>query len=75
MSFIGDGEAKDTNFSFGNDTAVAGEGGADYSFEESDVTFENLTMHDKVTNGNYRGFVRAKSLTFKNCIFDSRISY
>lgn len=75
LTFNGAG-AENTNFVVGKNLGVSGEGNADYSLENADVTFNDLT----ITTGdglsyNYRGFVRAKSLTFVNCTIKERLSY
>lgn len=75
LTFNGSG-AENTNFIVGKNLGVSGEGNSDYSLENADVTFNDLT----ITTGdglsyNYRGFVRAKSLTFVNCTIKERLSY
>lgn len=75
LTFNGAG-AENTNFIVGKNLGVSGEGNSDYSLENADVTFNDLT----ITTGdglsyNYRGFVRAKSLTFVNCTIKERLSY
>ena len=75
MTFNGAG-AENTNFIVGKNLGASGEGNSDYSLENADVTFNDLT----ITTGdglsyNYRGFVRAKSLTFVNCTIKERLSY
>lgn len=75
LTFNGDG-AENTNFVVGKNLGVSGEGNSDYSLENADVTFNDLA----ITTGdglsyNYRGFVRAKSLTFVNCTIKERLSY
>lgn len=75
LTFNGDG-AENTNFVVGKNLGVSGEGNSDYSLQNADVTFNDLT----ITTGdglsyNYRGFVRAKSLTFINCTIKERLSY
>lgn len=75
LTFNGSG-AENTNFIVGKNLGASGEGNSDYSLENSDVTFNDLT----ITTGdglsyNYRGFVRAKSLTFVNCTIKERLSY
>lgn len=75
LTFNGDG-AENTNFVVGKNLGVSGEGNSDYSLQNADVTFNDLT----ITTGdglsyNYRGFVRAKSLTFVNCTIKERLSY
>lgn len=74
LSFKGQGPDK-TVWLIGHDQVINGEGGADYSFENSNVTFSDLTIQDKQNNANYRGFVRCSSLAFNNCKFNSRESY
>ena len=75
LTFNGAG-AENTNFIVGKNLGASGEGNSDYSLENADVTFNDLTR----TTGdglsyNYRGFVRAKSLTFVNCTIKERLSY
>lgn len=75
LTFNGAG-AENTNFVVGKNLGVSGEGSSDYSLENADVTFNDLT----ITTGDglsydYRGFVRAKSLTFVNCTIKERLSY
>ncbi len=75
LTFNGAG-AENTNFVVGKNLGVSGEGNSDYSLENADVTFNDLT----ITTGDglsydYRGFVRAKSLTFVNCTIKERLSY
>lgn len=58
-----------SSFTVGDQTdKTSGEGSADYSYEGSDLTFKNLTI--KMKTDNYQGFIRAKSLTFENCVFE-----
>ena len=71
-----EGAGKDkTVFTAGDMTVTDanGEGSSDYSYEGSDVTFKNMTVN--VGKGNYKGFVRAKSLYFENCTIEGRGSY
>ena len=71
-----EGAGKDkTVFTAGDMTVTNanGEGSSDYSYEGSDVTFKNMTVN--VGTGNYKGFVRAKSLYFENCTIEGRGSY
>ena len=71
-----EGAGKDkTVFTAGDMTVTDanGEGSSDYSYEGSDVTFKNMTVN--VGTGNYKGFVRAKSLYFENCTIEGRGSY
>lgn len=75
VSFVGSGSPEETTFNICSNIAQPGEGGADYSFENSIVSFENVTISDKVKNSDFRGFVRAKSLSFTNCIISGRESY
>lgn len=75
LTFNGAG-AENTNFVVGKNLGVSGEGNSDYSLDNADVTFNDLT----ITTGDglsydYRGFVRAKSLTFVNCTIKERLSY
>ena len=67
--------ADKTTFTAGDLTVTDanGEGSSDYSYEGSDVTFKNMTIN--VGTGNYKGFVRAKSLYFENCTIEGRGSY
>ena len=67
--------ADKTTFTAGDLTVTDanGEGSSDYSYEGSDVTFKNMTIN--VGTGNYKGFVRAKSLYFENCTIVGRGSY
>ena len=75
LTFNGSG-AENTNFIVGKNLGVSGEGNSDYSLENSDVTFNNLTISTgDGLSYNYRGFVRAKSLTFVNCTIKERLSY
>ena len=71
-----EGAGKDkTVFTAGDMTVTDanGEGSSDYSYEGSDVIFKNMTVN--VGTGNYKGFVRAKSLYFENCTIEGRGSY
>ena len=71
-----EGAGKDkTVFTAGDMTVTDanGEGSSDYSYEGSDVTFKNMTVN--VGTGDYKGFVRAKSLYFENCTIEGRGSY
>ncbi len=54
-------------------TNAGSEHSADYSYEDSAVTFKNMTVN--VGIGNYKGFIRAKSLYFDNCKIVGRGSY
>lgn len=75
LTFNGSG-AENTNFIVGKNLGVSGEGNSDYSLENADVTFNNLTISTgDGLSYNYRGFVRAKSLTFVNCTIKERLSY
>ncbi len=66
--------AKETTFKIGKPVPdQAGEYNADYSFENSDVTFKNMTVN--MGTGDYKGIVRAKSLCFENCTLVGRGSY
>ena len=68
------GSGTNTVFSIGKIPATeTGEYNADYSFEGSDVTFVNMRLN--VGTGNYKGIVRAKSLTFENCAINGCGSY
>ena len=71
-----EGAGKDSTVFTAGDMTVTdanGEGSSDYSYEGSEVTFKNLTV--SVGTGNYKGFVRAKSLYFENCKIVGRGSY
>ena len=69
-----EGAGKDkTTMSAYNPEPAAGEANADYSYENSDVTFKNITVN--LGTGDWRGIVRAKSLYFENCIIEGRGSY
>ena len=71
-----EGAGKDKTVFIAGDMTVTdanGEGSSDYSYEGSDVTFKNMTVN--VGTGNYKGFVRAKSLYFENCTIEGRGSY
>lgn len=72
LKFVGKG-AETTTFVCGRDLSKTGEYRADYSLENSDVVFSNLKLD--VGTADYLGFIRAKSLTFKNCVIDGRLSY
>ena len=75
LTFNGTG-AENTNFIVGKNLGVSGEGNSDYSLENADVTFNDLTISTgDGLSYNYRGFVRAKSLTFVNCTIKERLSY
>ena len=45
----------------------------DYSYDNSDVIFRDMTI--KMSVANYMGFIRAKSLLFENCRFEGMGSY
>lgn len=45
-----------------------GEAGANYSFKDSNVTFEGLTINTNTNTGSYKGFAYMKG-TFNNCNF------
>lgn len=72
ISFIGEGVDK-TKYVCGRDFTKPGEYKADYSLDNSDVAFRNLTLD--VGNGNYLGYIRPKSLMFENCVIEGRLSY
>lgn len=75
LTFNGAG-TDNTNFIVGKNLGASGEGNSDYSLENADVTFNNLTISTgDGLSYNYRGFVRAKSLTFVNCTIKERLSY
>lgn len=65
-----------TIWKYGKSETVKGEGGADYSFESTNVTFENVVFKDNVPGANsYRGFVRLGKSKFENCAFSDMITY
>ena len=71
-----EGAGKDSTVFTAGDMTVTnanGEGSSDYSYDGSEVTFKDLTV--SVGTGNYKGFVRAKSLYFENCKIVGRGSY
>lgn len=72
LKFVGKG-AETTTFVCGRDLSKTGEYRADYSLENSDVVFSNLKLD--VGTADYLGFIRAKSLIFKNCVIDGPFSY
>ena len=75
-SLVVEGAGKDSTVFTAGDMTVTdanGEGSSDYSYEGSTVTFKNMTV--SVGTGNYKGFVRAKSLNFVNCKIVGRGSY
>lgn len=72
LKFIGN-SAETSTFVCGHDLTKSEEYRADYSLENSDVVFSNLKLD--VGTDNYLGFIRAKSLTFTNCVIDGRLSY
>lgn len=75
-SLVIEGAGKDSTVFTAGDMTVTdanGEGSSDYSYEGSTVTFKNMTV--SVGTGNYKGFVRAKSLNFVNCKIVGRGSY
>ncbi len=74
LTLTGNGAGK-TIFTAGDLTVTDanGEGSSDYSYEGSEVTFKDMTIN--VGTGNYKGFVRAKSLYFENCTIEGRGSY
>lgn len=66
----------ETIWKYGKNEAANGEGGSDYSFEGSTVTFNNIILEDNYTgNSYYRGFVRAAGLTFNNCTLKNMMGY
>lgn len=71
LTLTGNGAGK-TIFTAGDLTVTDanGEGSLDYSYEGSEVTFKDMTIN--VGTGNYKGFVRAKSLYFENCTIEGR---
>ena len=72
ITYVGEGADK-TTFVCGRDLTKPGEYKADYSLENSDVTFKNLTLD--VGNADYLGYIRPKSLMFENCVIVGRLSY
>lgn len=73
LTLTGNG-AGNTSFNIGKPVAdQPGEYNADYSYEGSEVSFKNMTVN--VGTGDYKGFVRAKSLYFENCTIEGRGSY
>ena len=75
-SLVIEGTGKDSTVFTAGDMTVSnanGEGSSDYSYENSEVVFKNMTIN--VGTGNYKGFVRAKSLYFENCKIVGRGSY
>lgn len=72
ITYVGEGADK-TIFVCGRDLTKPGEYKADYSLENSDVTFKNLTLD--VGNADYLGYIRPKSLMFENCVIVGRLSY
>lgn len=72
ITYVGEGADK-TKFVCGRDLTKPGEYKADYSLENSDVTFKNLTLD--VGNADYLGYIRPKSLMFENCVIVGRLSY
>lgn len=72
INYVGEGADK-TTFVCGRDLTKPGEYKADYSLENSDVTFKNLTLD--VGNADYLGYIRPKSLLFENCVIVGRLSY
>ena len=72
ITYVGEGADK-TTFVCGRDLTKPGEYKADYSLENSDVTFKNLKLD--VGNADYLGYIRPKSLMFENCVIVGRLSY
>ena len=72
ITYVGEGADK-TTFVCGCDLTKSGEYRADYSLENSDVTFKNLTLD--VGNADYLGYIRPKSLMFENCVIVGRLSF
>lgn len=72
ITYVGEGADK-TTFVCGCDLTKSGEYRADYSLENSDVTFKNLTPD--VGNADYLGYIRPKSLMFENCVIVGRLSF
>ena len=68
------GSGPNTIFKIGKMPATeTGEYNGDYSYENSNVTFKNLSLN--VGTGDYKGIIRASSLNFENCTIDGRGSY
>ena len=72
ITYVGEGVDK-TTFVCGRDLTKRGEYKADYSLENSDATFINLTLD--VGNADYLGYIRPNSLMFENCVIVGRLSY
>ena len=75
-SLVIEGAGKDSTVFTAGDltiTNASGEGSSDYSYENSEVVFKDMTIN--VGTGDYKGFVRAKSLYFENCKIVGRGSY
>ena len=72
ITYVGEGVDK-TTFVCGRDLTKRGEYKADYSLENSDATFRNLTLD--VGNADYLGYIRPNSLMFENCVIVGRLSY
>lgn len=72
ITYVGEGVDK-TTFVCGRDLTKPGEYKADYSLENSDATFINLTLD--VGNADYLGYIRPNSLMFENCVIVGRLSY
>ena len=75
-SLVIEGAGKDSTVFTAGDLTITnanGEGSSDYSYENSEVVFKDMTIN--VGTGNYKGFVRAKSLYFENCKIVGRGSY
>lgn len=72
ITYVGEGADK-TTFVCGRDLTKPGEYKADYSLDNSDVTFKNITLD--VGNADYLGYIRPKSLMFENCVIVGRLSY
>ena len=75
-SLVIEGAGKDSTVFTAGDLTITNandEGSSDYSYENSEVVFKDMTIN--VGTGNYKGFVRAKSLYFENCKIVGRGSY
>ncbi len=75
-SLVIEGAGKDSTVFTAGDLTITnanGEGSSDYSYENSEVVFKDMTIN--VGTGSYKGFVRAKSLYFENCKIVGRGSY
>ena len=71
LTFTGAGADK-TIFEMGY-TETGSERG-DYSFRNSNVSFNNMTIQT-LKNGDYTGIIYATGLSFDNCVISGRMSY